>query len=210
MQQLFIKRFGMHRNKTGILLSGGMDSIAIAYWKRPDMAFTIDYGQNCAQSEIEASSYVAQELGIDHHIIRLDCSSLGSGTLCGKIALTDSPTEEWWPYRNQLLVTLACMKGYGLGLKVLYVGSIMQDSLRHKDGTKEFYNKLSSVIEYQEGGIKVEMPAYNMNTIDLIKAYGVPVKLLLHSFSCHVSNHACAKCSGCYKNYEIRKMIGIG
>ena len=200
----------MHQNKTGVLLSGGMDSIAIAYWKRPDLAFTIDYGQNCAQAEIEASRYIAKELGMEHHIIHVDCSSLGSGSLSKKAAIKEAPTEEWWPYRNQLLVTLACMKGLSLGLSVLYVGSVKQDSLRHRDGTKEFYDRISSLIEYQEGGIHVEMPAYNMDTIDLIKEYKVPVKFLLHSFSCHVSNHACTKCSGCYKNYEIRKLMGIG
>ncbi len=32
-------------SKTAILLSGGMDSIALAYWKRPELAITINYGQ---------------------------------------------------------------------------------------------------------------------------------------------------------------------
>ena len=36
---------------TALLLSGGMDSIALAYWKRPDIALTIDYGQAAADAE---------------------------------------------------------------------------------------------------------------------------------------------------------------
>lgn len=39
--------------KTGLLLSGGMDSLTLAWWKRPDIAFTLNYGQLAAQAEIE-------------------------------------------------------------------------------------------------------------------------------------------------------------
>lgn len=42
-------------SKTAILLSGGMDSIALAYWKRPEIAITIDYGQKPAAAEVVAS-----------------------------------------------------------------------------------------------------------------------------------------------------------
>jgi 7-cyano-7-deazaguanine synthase len=45
-----------------ILLSGGIDSIALAYWQRPDIAITIDYGQAPAQAEINASTAVASAL----------------------------------------------------------------------------------------------------------------------------------------------------
>ena len=31
--------------KTALLLSGGMHSVAIAWWRRPNIAITIDYGQ---------------------------------------------------------------------------------------------------------------------------------------------------------------------
>ena len=34
----------MLRNKKAILLSGGMDSIALAYWLRPEVASRLDYG----------------------------------------------------------------------------------------------------------------------------------------------------------------------
>jgi 7-cyano-7-deazaguanine synthase len=40
---------------TGLLLSGGMDSVALAYWLRPDVAFTIDYGQLSAEGELRSA-----------------------------------------------------------------------------------------------------------------------------------------------------------
>lgn len=206
----FINQFGMRSNKTAILLSGGMDSIAIAYWKKPDIAITIDYGQKCAEAEIQSAAFVAKKLGLEHHIIRVDCSSLGSGCLLGSEPLEFAPTREWWPYRNQLLVTLACMKAISLGVKTIFVGSIKQDGDRHKDGTKEFYNLLSLLIEYQEGGINIDMPAADLNTIDIIKRYKVPLYLILHSHSCHTANIPCLDCPGCVKNYKIRQALGIG
>ena len=31
---------------TGLLLSGGIDSSALAFWKRPQVCFTVDYGHS--------------------------------------------------------------------------------------------------------------------------------------------------------------------
>ena len=71
----------MQLNKKAILLSGGMDSIALAYWKQPDIAITIDYGQKTAEAEIKSATAVAKILNIEHHIIGINGSSLGSGSL---------------------------------------------------------------------------------------------------------------------------------
>lgn len=196
-------------NREGVLLSGGMDSMAIAYWKRPQLAFTIDYGQVCAEAEIRAATKVALDLGLEHHIIKVDCSSLGSGLLCGKNAIDSAPVEEWWPYRNQLLVTLACMKGIALGLRKLYVGSIKTDGI-HKDGTSEFYRLMNELMVYQEGGIKIEMPAAELNTYQLVEVSGMPKEAMLWTHSCHTSNTPCMKCSGCLKNYAVRYKYGLG
>ena len=199
----------MQHNRIGLLLSGGLDSMAIAYWKRPELAFTVDYGQVCAEAEIRAARRVADALGMEHHIIRVDCSELGSGLLSGKKAIDGSPVEEWWPYRNQLLVTLACMKGIGLGLKKLYVGSIRTDNI-HKDGTREFYDRLNSLMEYQEGGLQIGMPAAELDTYQLVEVSGMPKEAMLWSHSCHTSNTPCMKCSGCLKNYAVRLKYGLG
>jgi 7-cyano-7-deazaguanine synthase len=70
--------------KTALLLSGGMDSVAIAWWKRPDIAITLDYGQKAAEAEIGAAKTICQSLDIEqHHIVRVDCSTLGSGDMAG-------------------------------------------------------------------------------------------------------------------------------
>ena len=182
----------------GILLSGGMDSIALAYWLKPDIAITIDYGQAAAETEIRNSAVVAHELGLDHHIIQIDCSSLGSGDLINGSAIDVSPSTEWWPYRNQLLISLACMKGISLGLTELMVGSVKSDGF-HKDGTIGFFERMSALMEYQEGNIKISCPSIHLSTVGLIKLSGIPRSLLLWAHSCHKSNIPCCNCRGCNK-----------
>ena len=54
---------------------------SIAFWKRPDFAITIDYGQAPARAEIQSAGEVCRELKIEHAVLTVDCSSLGSGDL---------------------------------------------------------------------------------------------------------------------------------
>jgi 7-cyano-7-deazaguanine synthase len=189
-----------------ILLSGGMDSISLAYWKRPSIAITIDYGHLPAQTEIRSSKIVADNLGIQHHVIKVDCSELGSGDLINETALNISPSTEWWPYRNQLLITLASMKAINLNVTELMVASVKTDGF-HKDGTGRFYEYANTLMEYQEGNIKVTAPCIELTTVELIKLSGVPKDLLLWAHSCHKSNIACGNCRGCYKYANVIKEL---
>ncbi|WP_256010222.1 7-cyano-7-deazaguanine synthase [Desertivirga xinjiangensis] len=54
----------------GILLSGGLDSVSLAYWKRPALAISINYGQAAAKKELEVSGIIARELGMTHEVIQ--------------------------------------------------------------------------------------------------------------------------------------------
>lgn len=192
---------------TGLLLSGGMDSICIAYWKRPDVAFTIDYGQLSAQGEIQAAAAVCQSLKIGHEIISVDCGALGSGDLSGKQPDPLAPVTEWWPFRNQLLLTLAGMRAIPLGVKTLLFGSVRTDSI-HVDGRDSFFESMNKVFSIQEGAMAVDTPAIHLTTAELVKLSGVPVSILAWSHSCHVSNFACGNCHGCFKYSDVLRELG--
>lgn len=198
----------MQRKRKAILLSGGMDSIALAYWSRPEIAITLDYGQKAAVAEIAAATRVAKCLGMEHYILHIDCSSLGSGDLVGSKPIDDAPVTEWWPYRNQMLVTLALMKAIQLDICELMVGSVKTDA-QHTDGTREFYERLSAVVEMQEGGIKVTAPAIEMTTVELVKKAGVPENILMYAHSCHTGNVPCGHCHGCNKYMYVKEQLGI-
>lgn len=193
--------------KTGILLSGGMDSTAIAFWKRPDIAFTINYGQLSALGEIRASQKIAQELEIKHEIITVDCRKLGSGDLVGTAPAKSAPVSEWWAFRNQLLLTLAGMKAVALDVKLLLFGSVKTDEI-HKDGTPAFFEKINDLFIMQEENIQVVAPAIQMTTVELIQTSGIPLSLLAWANSCHISEYACGYCRGCQKFISVMRDLG--
>jgi 7-cyano-7-deazaguanine synthase len=189
-----------------MLISGGMDSIALAYWKRPTYGITVDYGQLPAEGEIQSSKIICELLHIEHIVIKVDCSALGSGDLSQTPSLNISPSQEWWPYRNQLLVTLACMRLAGLGVEELFTGSVKQDGF-HRDGTPAFYTLINDLAEYQEGNLKVSAPAIGLNSVELIMKSGITSDLLLYAHSCHTGSSPCGYCRGCNKYMQTLQTL---
>lgn len=190
-----------------LLLSGGMDSTALAAWKRPDLAITIDYGQRAAPTETAASQQICLAMGIDHEIIRVDCAHLGSGDMSGETALSCAPVSDWWPFRNQLLVTLAGMRCVSLGVRELMIGTVVTDDA-HADGRKEFFEVLNGLLQLQEGGLRVTAPALHLTSEELIKRSKVEPAILGWAHSCHVSAIACGSCRGCVKHIEVTRALG--
>lgn len=193
--------------KNALLLSGGMDSLALAWWKRPEVAITVNYGQLAADAEIAASRAICRALSIEHHIVNVDCRSLGSGDMAGSQADTFAPATDWWPYRNQMLVTLAAMKAISLGVKTMFIGTVKSDG-SHQDGTVEFVDAISGLMSLQEGAMVVEAPAIGLSTAELVKASGIPTNMLAWAHSCHKANVVCGNCRGCNKYFEVWNELG--
>lgn len=193
--------------KTGLLLSGGMDSLSLAWWKRPDIAFTVNYGQLAAEAEIAASKSICKHLGIAHFVLDVDCSALGSGDMAGSLADKHAPASDWWPYRNQMLVTLTAMKAISFGVTHLWLGTVRSDG-SHRDGTTEFVDAISRVLSLQEGGMVVEAPAIDLSTSELIRISEIPPEILAWAHSCHKADVACGNCRGCNKYFGVLREIG--
>jgi len=183
-----------------LLISGGLDSSAIAWWLRPQVCVTVNYGQRAARGEMAASEAICKAIGLPHRRIEVDLSSLGSGTMADKAPATDAAAAEFWPYRNQMLVTLAAMSLMPQGVKEIMVGSVSTD--RHADGRAPFYRGLDRTMSVQEGGVRVSAPARQYSTVKLLKMCQFPYELIGLTFSCHVHEYACGQCSGCKKHRE--------
>ncbi|MDS0786827.1 7-cyano-7-deazaguanine synthase [Proteus vulgaris] len=193
--------------KTALLFSGGMDSTAIAWWKRPDIAITLDYGQRAAEAEISSASATCRALNITHHIVRVDCSALGSGDMAGTPADSNAPSSDWWPYRNQMLISLAAMKAITLGVTHLWIGTVKSDD-SHLDGTPAFVEKISSLLSFQEGGMVVEAPAIKLSTTELVQISSITPSGLAWAHSCHKANIPCGSCRGCNKYFQVLDEVG--
>jgi 7-cyano-7-deazaguanine synthase len=190
-----------------LLLSGGIDSIALAAWRRPAYCLTIDYGQLPAASEIAASSMVCEALGLTHEILRIPIAQLGAGVLAGKPQSPASPNPEFWPFRNQFLITLAAMKALDLQSERVIIGTVASDK-RHADGNENFVLQMSALLRMQEGSIMLDAPAIKYSSLALVRESRIDLSVLAWAHSCHRSNIACGHCPGCSKHSEIMQSIG--
>lgn len=191
-----------------LLLSGGIDSIAIAAWKQPKLCLTIDYGQNAAKAEIQASQQVCNDLNLPHQILKADIHSIGAGEMSSQSVSPYSQHSEFWPYRNQYLITLAAMVAIQSECKEIIIGTVSTDTM-HKDGSSDFIQTLGDLLSIQEGCMQLTAPASSMTTLQLIKKSNIPMKTLAWSHSCYLANLACGGCNGCYKHSEIMNDLGI-
>lgn len=184
-----------------LLFSGGIDSSALAAWKRPDVALTIDYGQRPAKGEIAAATAIASELGVKHEVLKVDLPNLGIGLLAGRPPSKIGTAPEWWPYRNQMLITLAGMRFVSQGLKQIIFGAVAGDV--HADGKRSFVKSMNALMRGQEGRVRVWAPAIAITPQQLLKRSNFPLELIGLTFSCHVMEYACGKCRGCQKHAEV-------
>jgi len=210
---------------TALLLSGGLDSAALAAWIRPTVTLFIDYGQRPASAERRASAAIARELNLPHEELRMDAGAVGGGLLStdGE-PLCGSPSPEWWPFRNQLLVTLAaawvvrylCVGAAASGVLspdstsrwTVITGSVREDGVRHRDGTEEFYTAMDGLLSIQEGSIRAQAPALQLTTAELLGASMVTDEVLGWTHSCHTANHPCLECPGCWKRESVLGDLG--
>ena len=116
--------------------------VSIAWWKRPDLAIFVDYGQKPAAAERDAGAAACGAMDIPHKTVWADCSALGSGDMAGSTPSPQAPVPEWWPFRNQLILTLAGMAALRLGAKQLMIGTLSTDGM-HADGLPEFVERAS-------------------------------------------------------------------
>ena len=190
-----------------LLLSGGIDSVAVAAWKRPTVCITFDYGQLAAKAEIRSSEQVCRELELQHEVFEVKIGKLGSGDLAGGPQSKYSSNSEFWPFRNQYIITTTAMFAIKQDIEKVIIGTVQADN-RHKDGTQEFIESIDKLLALQEGGVRLIAPALQMTSEELIRVSKIPLEVLAWAHSCHVGEFACGNCSGCIKHSELMRQLG--
>jgi 7-cyano-7-deazaguanine synthase len=191
-----------------LLLSGGIDSTAAAALLRPAGTLVIDYGQVTAPAEIAASASIASALDLPHAVLKADCRETGSGLLQGGHPDAAAPSEEWWPFRNQLLLTLAAAWALPKGHDRLLFATVRSDRY-HRDGQPRFFELANELIAFQEGGIRAAAPLIDRTTAELCKEADLSPTILGWTFSCHRSTIACGDCPGCNKRRGVFADLGL-
>lgn len=191
-----------------LLLSGGINSSALASWRAPARALFVDYGQTPAAGEERAARQVALGLSIPFDVLKTDCRALGSGIMASSQLLAVAPTPEWWPFRNQLLVTLAAGWAVSHGMSTLVLGIVRSDRERHADGDPGFVKLMDDLLALQEGHIHLRAPAIDLTSAELLERSEMPDSILAWTHSCHRAALACGECPGCQKRAGVLRAVG--
>lgn len=181
-------------------MSGGLDSAALAWMYRPDLCVTVDYGQRAAEGELVASAALCGQMGLEHIVLSVDHSSIGSGNMSNKAPVKEAQAPEFWPYRNQCLITLAAMALASRGLGEIMIGIVATDV--HADGSPEFVETMDRLLRLQEGAVRLFAPARELTGVELLRRSQFPRDLIGLTFSCHTHRYACGQCGGCTKHQE--------
>lgn len=204
---------------TLLLLSGGLDSAAAAAWLRPDRTLFVDYGHRASAAEARAAAAVAGELGLDHARTAVDASAVGGGLLAGPSNASPHKSPEWWPFRNQLLLTVAASwlirefpervlaSAEDAPWTILF-GTVATDRSRHLDGSPRFFLAADELLRTQEGCLSCRAPAIDLSTEELIQKSGAGDDVLGWTHSCHVSERPCGNCPGCWKRANVLDTLG--
>ncbi|WP_042788232.1 7-cyano-7-deazaguanine synthase [Mycobacteroides abscessus] len=193
-----------------LLLSGGIDSAALAAWVRPDHCLHVDYGQRPAAAEARAARQIAADLALPFAAVSVPAAAIGAGLMAEDAGSPPLPnvSPEWWPYRNQLLITIAAAWGVRRGYEGVLIGTVASDGTRHADGGAEFRMTMDALLALQEGGVRLQAPAAHLRAPELIAESGISDAVLGWTHSCHRANLPCANCPGCLKHIEALHEAG--
>jgi 7-cyano-7-deazaguanine synthase len=188
-----------------LLFSGGIDSTCLAWLERPDRLVFINYGQIPANGELRACKSIAEAIGLPLDVHETDLRTFGGGLMAGSAAQGAAP--EFWPFRNQMLISLAAMYYAPRGGSEILIGTVRSDR-QHPDGRARFLRSMGSVLKSQ-APITLRAPAADEQTVALARRSEAPHSLLGWTFSCHTGEWACGQCGGCRKHAAVKAALGF-
>ena len=198
-------------NKSIILLSGGLDSLAALGVAKDkygiDLALTFDYGQKSVKEEVEASLKICSYYKINHKIIKLDwLKEITKTSLVSTAEIPDSDfgTEEsaksvWVPNRNSLFLNIAAAFADSYKYNYIIFGANKDEAETFPDNTESFREKISDLFKYSTlQKPKVVAPLINYTKDDIVKIAmdkKIPLELVR---SCYRSGSThCGHCESC-------------
>jgi 7-cyano-7-deazaguanine synthase len=184
-----------------LLFSGGLDSTCIAKLEQPDVLITIDYGQKQAAGEIAAAKRIAKALAIRHRVVVARPEGCGQGLMAGKRPSQRFPPE-WWPFRNQYLLTVGAMLLESTDSSKLLIGTVVTDA-KLSDGSPSFIDSFNELLRTQRSSVTVKAPAIKLTSQQLYRKADLDRAISGWVFSCHVDSKACGVCRGCQKSSEL-------
>lgn len=198
-----------------VLLSGGLDSTAVAAMARADgwdlLALTIDYNQR-HRIELAHAAQVARALGVQRHIVLpLDLSGFGGSALTADIAVPKSGVGPgipitYVPARNMIFLAVALGWAEAAGARDLFIGVNALDYSGYPDCRPEFIAAFEAMANaatkagVEGAAFRVHTPLMALDKAGIIRAglaAGAPLQL---SWSCYdptPDGRPCGLCDSC-------------
>lgn len=197
-------------NKAVVPISGGIDSsVVLAHArKKHDQVFPISF--NYGQRHSIELIYAQLQAGRDYKVIDLtffkdiaNTSSITNNNIDvakTKDVLGDAQTVNYVPFRNQMLLSIACAYAESVGANTVYHGAALIDSQAgYWDGSEEFLSSINSLVSLnRKQQIKIEAPLIDKTKKDIIlmgKDLGVDYS---KTWTCYEGKaSACGHCTAC-------------
>ncbi len=203
------------KNKSIVLLSGGLDSVVSLALERENLnitlALTFDYGQKSVQKEIDASAKFCDYYNIEHKVIQLDW--LKHITKTALVSDSEIPTGEklldeensaksvWVPNRNGLFLNIAAAFADSDNFTHILIGANKEEAQTFPDNTKEFIERVNAEFEFSTRiKPKVVAPLIDCDKVEIVKLalkYNVPLELLNSCYKNTVKH--CGICESCVR-----------
>ena len=173
-------------SKAIVPISGGLDSsviLSIASKQHDEIyALTYNYGQKHSKEILYAglqvdhfNSNIEEHKIIDIRFFKdiAPTSSLTNNNI--KVAhardvLGDAQTVNYVPFRNMMMLSIACSYAEGVGAETVYHGSALVDSQAgYWDGSKEFLHSINDVTQLNRKNlVKIEAPLIELSKKQII------------------------------------------
>lgn len=201
------------KNKSIILLSGGLDSLVSLGLAKEELnitlAITFDYGQKSANDEISASEKICKYYNLKHEIIKLDflekitnTALVSSSQIPSGQSLKDekqSAKSVWVPNRNGLFLNIAGAYADSFGYNHIVIGANKEEAQTFPDNTKEFIDSVNQEFKHSTNvHPKVVTPLINYVKNDIVMlalSNNIPLELTM---SCYQGGgRHCGICESC-------------
>jgi len=216
------------KEKTVILLSGGLDSTTLLHYLKKQLgchaiyALTFNYGQKHFDRELACARWQINHLGVREHLV-VDISFFGkfigkSSALTSRFnpvpdydaikpeKLSQPPT--YVPNRNMILISLACAHAEALGIAKVYYAAQAQDFYGYWDCTKAFVSGMNRVLKLNHRRpVILQAPFAGFKKSNVLKVgLGLGVNYA-HTWSCYRGHKkACGKCPSCVERLNAFKL----
>lgn len=217
----------MIKEKTVAVISGGMDSVTLAYMLHSEghdlTLISFDYGQR-HKKELAFAAQCAQQLGVPHHIVDLSCLNplVANSSLTNKdIPVPDghyaaeTMKQTVVPNRNSIMMNIAAGLAVSIGARHIATGVHGGDHYIYPDCRPAFIKSLDTLLIVANDGFidtkfTVLAPYLYWTKADIVtvgEMVGVPWS---NTWSCYKGGDIhCGACGTCFERREAFIDAGV-